>query len=242
MNLANEARLFLRSTRHGILSTNSSKFPGYPFGSVAPFVTDHHAEPIILISTLAEHTKNILADPRVSLLVFSGEEDLQANARLTLIGEAIEADKHDADLRARYLRYLPQASNYFDMHDFSFYRIHIAQVRYIAGFGRMGWIDGDALLASEFSPASNQLATQEVGIVEHMNKDHADTLCDYCRHVHKIETAQAEMLGIDSDGFDVKVTHPSQESQIVRINFANPIHDAQSARAALVQLAKESRS
>lgn len=242
MNLANEARLFLRSTRHGILSTNSSKFPGYPFGSVAPFVTNHQAEPVILISTLAEHTKNILADPRVSLLVFSGEEDLQANARLTLIGEVIQADKNDADLRARYLRYLPQSANYFDMHDFSFYRIHIAQVRYIAGFGKMGWIDGDALLASDFSSASNQLASQEVAIVEHMNKDHADSLCDYCRYVHNIETEQAEMLGIDSDGFDVKVTHPGHESQIVRINFANPIHDAQSARAALVQLSKESRS
>jgi len=83
MNLNIEARKFLRSTHSGILSTHSARFDGYPFGSVAPFVLDHHCQPVILISTLAEHTKNIALNPKVSLLVFAGAEDLQANARLT---------------------------------------------------------------------------------------------------------------------------------------------------------------
>ncbi|HNZ56930.1 MAG TPA: pyridoxamine 5'-phosphate oxidase family protein, partial [Methylophilaceae bacterium] len=145
MSLANEALQFLRSTRSGVLSTFSAKFVGYPFGSVAPFVLDHSGQPVILISTIAEHTHNIIANPKVSLLVFAGDDDLQANARLTLIGEAKLIDKQDADLRARYLRYLPQAASYFDMHDFNFYRIEIAHVRYIAGFGRMGWVEGTEL-------------------------------------------------------------------------------------------------
>ncbi|MEQ1488510.1 MAG: pyridoxamine 5'-phosphate oxidase family protein, partial [Methylotenera sp.] len=139
MTLAKEALQFLRTTQSGVLSTFSAKFVGYPFGSVAPFILDHSGQPIILISTIAEHTQNIIANPKVSLLVFAGADDLQANARLTLIGEAVQIDKEDSHLRARYLRYFPQAESYFDMHDFSFYRIQIAQVRYIAGFGKMGW-------------------------------------------------------------------------------------------------------
>ena len=125
MSLASEARQFLRATRSGVLSTFSSKFAGYPFGSVAPFVLDHSGQPIVLISTIAEHTKNIIANPKISLLVFDGTEDLQASARLTLIGEAKQIDKDDENLRARYLRYFPQAAGYFDMHDFNFYRIEI---------------------------------------------------------------------------------------------------------------------
>ena len=93
MALASEALQFLRTTQSGVLSTFSEKFIGYPFGSVAPFILDHSGQPIILISTIAEHTKNIIANPKVSLLVFAGDDDLQANARLTIIGEAVKIDK-----------------------------------------------------------------------------------------------------------------------------------------------------
>ncbi|MGZ8258047.1 MAG: HugZ family pyridoxamine 5'-phosphate oxidase [Methylotenera sp.] len=257
MSLALEARQFLRSTQSGMLSTFSAKFPGYPFGSVTPFVLDHSGQPVILISAIAEHTKNILANPKVSLLVFAGGEDLQANARLTLIGQATQADKEDANLRARYLRYLPQAASYFDMHDFRFYRIEIAQARYIAGFGKMDWLSGDQfsnvqLLGDETSSETQQLAEQETAIIEHMNADHADSLNAYCRHFHGINATNAQMLGIDSDGFDVRanvIHHAESQTQnqattltpILRFNFEHPIHDAQSARLALVSMSKAAK-
>lgn len=237
MNLALEALQFLRTTHSGVLSTFSSKFAGYPFGSVAPFVLNHSGQPVILISTIAEHTQNIIANPKVSLLVFSGDDDLQANARLTLIGQAVKIDKADDNLRARYLRYLPQAASYFDMHDFSFYRIEIAQVRYIAGFGKMGWLSGDSLSGEQRS-ADSQLASQETVIIEHMNADHVHSLIAYCKHFHDVNATHAEMLGIDSDGFDVKVDLSEGRTQILRFNFEQPIHDAQSARAALVAMSK----
>jgi putative heme iron utilization protein len=242
MTLALEARQFLRSTRNGLLSTFSSKFSGYPFGSVAPFVLDHSAQPVILISTIAEHTKNIIANPKVSLLVFAGDADLQANARLTLIGEAIKIEKNDVDLRARYLRHLPQAASYFDMHDFSFYRIHITQARYIAGFGKMGWMAADELTGNVLLTPLNQLATQETSIIKHMNTDHADSLIAYCKHFHNIAPSRAEMLGIDSDGFDIKALDSSEKTQILRFNFEHPINDAMSARAALVTMSKAVRA
>lgn len=233
--LAREARQFLLSTRHAILSTFSVKYPDYPFGSVAPFVCNHQAEPILLISTLAEHTKNMLEHPKVSLLVFSGAEDLQANARLTLMGEAVACDKQDVALRARYLRYLPQASTYFDMHDFSFYRIKIEHARYIAGFGRMGWFEGEAL-NQDLTHAS--LAEQEAGILSHMNADHQHNLLQYCRHVHRVHADNAEMIGIDAEGFDVRYHQGEEVEGLLRFQFETPVTDAQSARVALVAMAK----
>lgn len=236
MNLTLEARQFLRTTRSGILSTHSSKFEGYPFGSVAPFVLDHTCQPIVLISNIAEHTKNIQANPKVSLLVFAGNDDLQANARLTLLGEAIKINKTDkVNLRARYLRYLPQAASYFDMHDFAFYRIQIRQSRYIGGFGKMGWFSGEGL--TEQLNKDTPLASQESAIIEHMNTDHAKSLMSYCQHFHGLKASQAEMIGIDCDGFDLSAKI-NDANTVLRFNFDAPIYDAQSARAALVTMSK----
>lgn len=228
-----EARKFLRSTRSAVLSTHSARFEGYPFGSIAPFVLDQDGNPLVLISTIAEHTKNIKKDPHVSLIAFDpAAPDMQAGARLTLLGDAVVADKQDGDLRARYLNYFPQAAQYFDMHDFLFHRIAIHQARYIGGFGNIHWIEGAALL-----PPANQLGTQEAGILEHMNSDHTESLLAYCRLVHGFTPESAEMVGLDSDGFDLRVN-----DALWRFNFDTPVTDAQSARAALVALSKAARA
>jgi heme iron utilization protein len=238
MSLAQEAKQFLRSTQHGILSTISNKFAGYPFGSVTPFILGHDGQPIILISTIAEHTKNIIANPKVSLLVFAKGDDLQANARLTLIGEAENIGKDDADLMARYCRYFPDSVGYFAMHDFSFYRINIAQARYIAGFGKMGWLEGNTL---NIQAESNNIAALETNMIEHMNKDHADSLMAYCQHFHGVTPSSALLIGIDSDGFDVEVV-VDDEIKTLRFNFSAPIFDANSARAAFVAMSKQVRA
>ena len=235
MHLAREARQFLRSTRHGVLSTHSNKFAGYPFGSVTPFVLDHSCQAIILISSIAEHTKNIIANPKVSLLVFAEGVDLQANARLTLIGEAAKIEL-DADLRLRYLRYFPEAAGYFDTHDFEFYRINIHQARYIAGFGKMGWASG-----AEMITADNAIAALENGMIDHMNADHMDSMIAYCRHFYRVNADAARLIGIDSDGFDVLATVNAQ-TQTFRFNFEQPINDAQTARAAFVAMSKATRA
>jgi len=236
MNLTTEARQFLRSTRNGILSTHSHKHAGYPYGSVAPFVLSQDAWPVILISSIAEHTKNIIANPKVSLLVFSGADDLQANARLTLIGEAHPISKMQPHLRARYLRYLPQTASYFDMHDFSFYQIRISHARYIGGFGKMNWATGE-----DFRAPGNGLEVLEENILAHMNADHRENLTAYCRHFFQVNASHPEMLGIDCDGFDVRVNSLQADSPILRFSFDHPIHDAHSARMALVELARQTR-
>ena len=246
MSLALEARQFLRSTQSGMLSTFSSKFLGYPFGSVAPFILDHEANPIVLISTIAEHTKNIIANPKVSLLVFAGHEDLQASARLTLMGEASQIEKTDTDstyanLQSRYLRYLPEAASYFATHDFSFYRINISQARYIAGFGKMGWMDGSELTSSMLNTPQTThsvLAEQETSIIEHMNADHKHSMIAYCQYFHHVSAISTKMLGVDYDGFDIQATMTDGQIETLRFSVKEPISDAQSARAALVAMSQ----
>lgn len=228
-----EARKFLRTTRSAVLSTHSKRFEGYPFGSIAPFVLDHDGQPLILISTIAEHTKNIQANPHVSLIVFDPAiSDMQSGARLTLLGEATLADKQDGALKTRYLAYLPQAAQYFDMHDFLFYRVQIQQARYIGGFGKIHWLAG-----TDFHAPPNQLLQQEAEILAHMNSDHADSLRAYCQHVHGISPERAVMLGLDCDGFDV-----AANGSVLRFEFDTPVIDAQSARQALVKLSQAAKA
>jgi hypothetical protein len=228
-----EARKFLRATRSAVLSTQSARFAGYPFGSIAPFVLDHAGNPLILISTIAEHTRNIQKDPHVSLIAFDpAAADLQAAGRLTLLGTAEAVDAGDTAARQRYLRYFPQAQQYFAMHDFIFHRIRVEQARFIGGFGNIHWIAADDL-----RPPANQLAEQEGAILDHMNADHADSLRAYCRHWHGLEPQAVRMLGIDVDGFDVQA-----DQRVLRFGFEQEVLDAQAARAAQVAMSKSARA
>lgn len=245
MNLAAEAKQFLRSTRSGVLSSFSVKFTSYPFGSVMPFVLDHNCQPIMLISTIAEHTKNIIANPKISLLVFQSNhlksaEDLHANGRLTLIGEAVQIDKADADLMARYCRYLPESTGYLAMHDFQFYRINIHQARYIAGFGKMGWLAGDELVDLKITEKMATIAQLETSMIEHMNADHADSLLAYCQHFQGVIPSHVNLIGVDCDGFDVEAVIEN-DIKILRFTFDSPIFDANSARMAFIALSKVAR-
>ena len=230
MTAAEEARRFLRAHQNSVLSTLSKKLDGYPFGSLAPYMLDDQACPIILTSTLAEHTKNIEHDSRVSLFVHELAQDSQAHARLTVIGNARRlADQ--TTIKARYLAYFPSASSYFDTHDFFFYRIEPQHLRYIGGFGAIHWISIES-----YRPPHSLLAQQEAGIIEHMNQDHAENLRSYCRHYRGIEALDVSMIGIDCDGFDVRA-----DGQILRLEFNQPVLDAIQARTALVAMAHESR-
>lgn len=225
------ARRLLRKNRFGMLATLSKKFSGHPFGSITPYILDQEARPIILISTLAEHTKNIENDSRVSLLVHEAGDNVQVEARITVLGNCARM-RDQEQVKTRYLRYFPNASGYFDTHDFFFYRIEPIMIRYIGGFGEIHWIP-----AENFTAPENQLAEQEEGILAHMNQDHAQNLRDYCRHYQAKKVKNAEMVGIDCDGFDIRA-----DGELLRLDFDTPVLDAMQAREALVKMAKESKT
>lgn len=131
----------LHSQSVGALATLSSQLPGYPFATALPYVIDEAHRPVFLLSTLAEHTKNLLADPHASLLVtVSGEADVLELARMTLVGDAVRIDAGDA-LRRRYLRYRPEAEQYLSLGDFLFVALEPVRCRYIGGFAQMGWLE-----------------------------------------------------------------------------------------------------
>lgn len=138
-----EARQVLRQCDFGALATHSAKLPGYPFLSHVPLALDGAGQPIMLLSALAEHSRNLAADPRVSLMVSIPGEHPQSQPRLTLLGD-VRPIQVDEALRERYLRYHPDAKDYLGFGDFRFYRLDVQSVRLVAGFARAGWIDADA--------------------------------------------------------------------------------------------------
>ncbi len=222
------ARQLLNQESVAVLSTHSVDVEGYPFGSIVPFVLNYEGEPIILISDIAQHTRNIKQNNKVSLTVFDrGATDAQASSRLTWIGDAEPVDPADAELRLRYLRYFPSAADYMDVHDFSLYQIHLEKARFIGGFGQIYWVEPEAMLSK------NPFRKTEGYILEHMNQGHKDALLHYCKALKGVEVkADAlTMAGIDGEGFDMVA-----EGRKLRIDFGTPVKTVAEARAMLISL------
>ena len=224
MNHAIGARKLLRQCRHAALATHSRRMQGYPYASVVPIMLDRDAHPIMCVSRLAEHTKNIDADERVSIVAHTPADDIQAAPRLTLLGSCRRAEDRDA-LAERYLRYFPSAAQLLAL-DFDFYRISAAAVRYIGGFGSVHWLSSEAI-----KPPPGDILRIEARIIEETSARYAEALRECCRRLHGIAAAEVRMIGLDCDGFDARAN-----DQLVRFEFVEPVNDAASVRAALAAL------
>jgi len=225
------ARDLLCRCYDGVLATVSVDVAGYPFGSVVPYCLDQHGRPLILIASIAQHTRNIHADARVSLTVFDrGEPDLQAAGRVTVLGDARRLREDERALALRYYRYFPQSHDYDRTHDFGFYAIEPRRIRYIGGFGAIHWFEPAAMLVR--NPFD---ADAERGIIEHMNVDHADAIRHYCA-VAGIEIppeVAPELVGCDGEGINLRL-----DARIARIAFAAPVATLQAVRQTLVAMAR----
>jgi putative heme iron utilization protein len=231
MTIAKEARNLMRARNVGVLSTISVEVEGYPFGSVTPYAVDRGGEPILLISAIAQHTRNVARDPRVSLTILEGgARDPLASSRLTVLADAHAIGGPDEQTRGLYLSHFPQSASYFDFHDFSLYRLEVRRARFIGGFGSIHWVGAEALRLA------NPLWDAEAAILEHMNADHAPALADYCRAFLGGEPGRVTMSGIDAEGFDMLVDGLHE-----RIAFDEPIATPEDARAALVALVRRAR-
>lgn len=231
MSVADVARRFLRAQRSGVLSTVSARHAGYPFGSVVPFALDALARPVLLISELAEHTRNLAADPRASLVVHSYADDVQAGPRMTVVGDAVSLGDRDSACE-RYLRRFPDAVRLVALGDFSFHAIVPRELLFVQGFGRIDWIG-----AESFAPPPEEVAEAEAEILAHLNTEHVETLRLYCRALAGVDAATAEAIGIDCDGIDVRAG-----KQLLRFDFDAPALDAAAVRARLIGLAERARA
>jgi putative heme iron utilization protein len=187
----------LHSAHEAALATHSTTLEGFPFASAVPFVADEHHRPILLISGLAEHSRNLAANPRASLMIAKGLGEGEM-ARVSLMGELSPIDA-DPLLVARYLRYHPHAERFLQLGDFRFHRFEPARVLTVGGFAKASWLEGCRLIEAPVISLA----------------DEADLLAQHEQDASK----DCQLRGIDAFGADALLDGKSE-----RIRFtAGPV-------------------
>ncbi len=171
----------LHSATDAALATHSTTIEGYPFATAVPFVADAHHRPVFLLSGLAEHTRNLAANPRASLMIMKslGEGEM---TRVSLIGE-VQPIEADPLLVSRYLRYHPHAERFLMLGDFRFHRFEPIRVLTVGGFAKASWLEGERLLEAP-----------HVSLVDES---------ELIMHVTELFDNGFRMLGIDAYGADL---------------------------------------
>jgi heme iron utilization protein len=211
----------------------ATSLEGAPYASLVLVAADLDAAPLLLLSDLAQHTRNFKPDPRVALLfdATAGHADPLAGPRLTVLGRA-EAIAEPRAL-ARFTRRHPSAQAYAGFGDFRLYRVAVERGHLVAGFGRIEWLDGSAL---RFAGDTAELAAAEAEIVVHMNADHADAVRLYAQRLLGLAGDGWQMTGIDPEGIDLR-----SGGDVARLEFETPVLTPEEARQSLVGLAAKAR-
>ncbi|NQV21178.1 MAG: pyridoxamine 5'-phosphate oxidase family protein, partial [Rhodospirillales bacterium] len=145
----------MRRSGTAALATVAADTGGWPYASLVAVALDQDGAPLLLISRLAEHTSNIGEDSRVSLLFSDlpddGEDPL-TGSRATVVGRAQRSTQPHH--KRRFLARHPEAAQYVEFTDFSFFRIEVERTHLVAGFGIIHWIEGrDALIDRKIATA-----------------------------------------------------------------------------------------
>ncbi|MEA2943901.1 MAG: hypothetical protein QOD09_4430 [Bradyrhizobium sp.] len=235
-NPSSLARSLLRRSRQGGLATLAPG-SGDPYCSLVNVASASDGSPILLISRLALHTRNILADPRISLMLDERVEgDPLAGARIMLAGRAEQAgDADEAILRRRYLNAHPSAEVFVNFKDFLFFRIRPAAAHLVAGFGRIVDLTPEQFLTN-ISDA-DALLEAEQGAIEHMNADHREAMNLYATKLLGAEEADWACTGCDPDGMDMQAG-----AKTLRLDFPERVTSGTALRKMLVRLAAEARA
>jgi putative heme iron utilization protein len=237
---AERARTLAYLGRTGTLATLSRRHPGHPFASVMPYALDDAGRPLFLISSMAMHTQNLEADPRASLLVTQPDwtGDPLAAGRLTLMGEARRVPQADAaSAREGYLARHERARYWADFEDFGLWRLEVADLYFVGGFAAMDWVTAADYAAARPDP----LADAAAGIVEHMNRDHADALVAYARHFAGEPADEATMVAVDRLGFKLRL-RSGQRVSSARIAFPREVTTAAQSREVLIAMLQQARA
>ncbi len=229
------ARHLMRSIDRAALATNFAVETGtLPYASLVLVACDLDASPMLFISEIAEHTKNLRRDARASLL-FDGTvgcEETLTGSRVTVLGDITPV--FDPDLRARYIRRHPSAEIYASFHDFNLYRMCVTRAHLVAGFGQIHWIEADQLLHRGNDTA--WLRAAEDDVLRHMNGDHAATLDLYAERLLGQVGTGWRLTGVDPEGADLR-----RGGTVARLDFPAPVGDAETIRQAFIALAQSAR-
>jgi putative heme iron utilization protein len=227
------AKKLLREGRSGALATLMPG-SGDPYCSLVNIATAADGAPLLLISRLAVHTKNVLADPRVSLMIDERKEgDPLQGARIMLMGAA--AATEDPDARRRYLDRQPEANMFAGFADFGFYRVALKGAHLVAGFGRI--VDlAPADVLTEIADAS-ALVASEPAILAHMNGDHAEACRLYATKLLGGPDGEWRCVGCDPEGLELQLDRTA-----LRLAFPERVRAPGVLRQVLKQLAEEARA
>ena len=226
------AKKLMREARSGALATLMGN-TGDPYCSLVNIASAANGAPLLLISRLAVHTKNILADPRVSLMLDERKEgDPLQGARVMLLGTAEKTESETA--RRRYLAHQPEAEMFAGFSDFAFYEIRLKGAHLVAGFGRI--VDlATADLLIDLSGAE-ALVEAEPEVLAHMNSDHADTCRLYATKLLGAPDGEWRCVGCDPEGLDL------QDGRVgLRLPFPQRVTQPGVLRAVLKQMAEQAR-
>jgi putative heme iron utilization protein len=234
-NAGKLARSLLRRSRQGALATLVPG-SGDPYCSLVNVASHPDGSPILLISRLALHTRNILGDSRVSLMLDErAAGDPLEGSRIMLAGRAEEAGGDQiALLRRRYLNAHPSAEAFVNFKDFAFFRIHPTGAHLVAGFGRIVDLKPEQFLTD--MTGAEALLDAEPGAVEHMNADHRDAMNLYATKLLGAEAADWTCTGCDPDGMDMQAG-----TATLRLDFPERVTSGTELRKMLVRLAGEAR-
>jgi putative heme iron utilization protein len=227
------AKKLLREARSGALAT---LMPGTsdPYCSLVNVATAADGAPLLLLSRLAVHTKNVLADPRVSLMLDERREgDPLEGARVMLMGTATVTD--DPQARSRYLARQPEAEMFAGFTDFAFYRVSLKAVHLVAGFGRIVDLAPRDIL-TEVGDAA-ELTAAEPDILAHMNADHADTCRLYATKLLGAPDGEWRCVGSDPEGLELQHGRTA-----LRLPFPQRVRTPGALRAMLRQMADAARA
>jgi heme iron utilization protein len=227
------ARKLLREGRNGALATLMTG-SGDPYCSLVNVATAFDSAPVLLISRLALHTKNILADARVSLMLDERKDgDPLQGARIMLMGRAEQTD--EPDIRRRYLARQPEADMFADFPDFAFYRVVLSGAHLVAGFGRIVDLKAQDILVD--TSGADELQAAEESAVAHMNEDHADACRLYATKLLGAPEGDWRCAGFDPEGMEL------QNGRLaLRLRFPQRVNASGALRMMLKQLADEARA
>ncbi len=230
------ARSLLRRSRQGALATLVPG-SGDPYCSLVNVASHPDGSPILLISRLALHTRNLLGDARVSLMLDErAEGDPLEGSRIMLAGlaERVGGDAV-AILRRRYLNAHPSSEVFVNFKDFSFFRIRPTGAHLVAGFGRIVDLKPEQFL-TDISDAASLLEAEQ-GAVDHMNADHREAMNLYATKLLGAKSADWRCTGCDPDGTDLQAG-----TTTLRLDFPRRIVTPAALRQALKQLADQARA
>lgn len=230
ISLADAARNLIRRMDAGVLSTHSVEVEGYPFGSLTPFVASPEGRPVILVNSLAQHSRNISANPRVCLTVYDpAEKDKLASNRVSIMGSGtpVPADERAA-LEERYFAFFPHSRVWRDNQGFQFFWIEPHRVRFVSGFGRIHWLSKEGWLLP-----SPLWRAEEAKIIARINEGQGAALIDICKYFHQRNVRCASVIALDPEGFHLRADDDILYFVLERTCFAREEIESEISRMAI---------